>query len=148
MVEAGWRGLLNSTLRRNLLQHATQTHRCRIPRYMVCVFTKSTRKWTCLYKQESIWQIIEKKCAQYILCFAFFSQINSSICKRRRNLKEGGRNQRRESEVRGDRKGESEQWCQTKEHWSSDGCCPLTIRAFEGGGEEVLRVGSARARTS
>lgn len=52
------------------------------------------------------------------------------------------------SEVRGDSKGDSEQWCQTKEHWSSDGRCPLTIRAFEGEGEEVLHVGSARARTS
>lgn len=65
-----------------------------------------------------------------------------------KNLKESERDQRRESEVRGDRKGDSEQWCQTEEHWSSDGCCPLTIRAFEGEGEEVLHVGSARARTS
>lgn len=77
-------------------------------------------------------------------------EIDSSICERQeeKNLKDRERDQRRESEVRGDRKGESEQWCQTQEHWSSDGCCPLTIRAFEGGGEEVLRVGSARARTS
>lgn len=50
--------------------------------------------------------------------------------------------------MRGDRKEETEQWCQTKEHWSSDGYCPLTIRAFEGEGEEALHIGSARARTS
>lgn len=67
--------------------------------------------------------------------------------EREKLINKGERDQRRESEVREDRKGESEQWCQTTEHWFSDGCCPLTIRAFEGGGEEVLHVGSARART-
>ena len=64
----------------------------------------------------------------------------------RKNLKK--QEERQESEVRGDRKGESEQWCQTKEHWASDGCCPLTIGAFEGEGKEVPNVGSARAGTS
>lgn len=52
----------------------------------------------------------------------------------RKKLKERERDQRQESEVRRERKGESEQWYRTKEHWSSDGCCPLTIRAFEGEG--------------
>lgn len=63
-------------------------------------------------------------------------------------MKESERDQRPVSEVRGERKGESEQWCQTEEHWASDGGCPLTIRAFEGEREEALHVGSARAGTS
>lgn len=58
--------------------------------------------------------------------------IDASDWGRKKNWKKR-KDQRRESEVRGDREGESEQWCQTEEHWSSDGCCPLTIRAFEGG---------------
>lgn len=51
-------------------------------------------------------------------------EVNSSVFETKIN------DSWRECKVRGDRRGKCEQWCQTSEHWSSDGCCRLTNRAL------------------
>lgn len=55
------------------------------------------------------------------------------LSEKERKTRKSGRQMeaRGRGERRGERKGAPEQWCQTGEHWSSDGGCPSTITAFE-----------------
>ncbi len=142
MVEARWRGLLNSWQHWGTISHNTahkHTDADRTDRWCVSPWNHvgkaaDTREWTCLYKQERNWRIIRNNL--HVVAFAFLSdpEMNSSTSERK--IKRERKGKRSEARKRGERGQKGRLWTmvsnqRTLVQWWM---LPFNNQSFWGGG--------------